>query len=61
MSREQEAVAIIDRRTNNAVDAVLHKDLEELELIDVEIVWAPERLRALRELRQQGVAARDLP
>ena len=61
MSREQEAVAIIDRRTGNSVTAILHKELNEMELIDVEIVWAPERLRALRELRQKGVPASSLP
>jgi hypothetical protein len=61
MSREQEAVAIIERRTTNSVNAVLHKDLDELELIDVEIAWAPKRLRAFRELRQQGVPANQLP
>lgn len=61
MSREQEAVAIIDRRTGNSVTAILHKELDEMELIDVEIVWAPERLRALRELRQNGISASSLP
>jgi hypothetical protein len=61
MSREQEAIAIIDRRTASSVNAVLHKDLDELELIDVEIVWAPERLRGLRSLRQQGVPTSQLP
>jgi hypothetical protein len=57
MSQAQEAVAIIERRTGNSVTGVLHKGLDELELIDVEIDWAPERLRALRALRQQGVTA----
>jgi hypothetical protein len=57
MSQSQENVEIIDRQTGNAVTAVLHTELEELELIDVEIVWGPERLRALRELRQKGVTA----
>jgi len=57
MSQAQEAVEIIDRQTGNAVSAILHKGLDELELIDVEIVWAPERLRALREMRRKGVTA----
>jgi hypothetical protein len=61
MSRAQEAVEIIERRTSNSVTAILHKELDELELIDVETVWAPERLRALRELRQKGVPASNLP
>lgn len=61
MSRAQEPVAIIDRRTGNSVTAILHKELDELELIDVETVWAPERLRALRALRQKGVPASSLP
>jgi hypothetical protein len=57
MSQAQEAVAIIERQTGNSVTAILHKGLDELELIDVEINWAPERLRALRALRQKGVTA----
>jgi hypothetical protein len=61
MSQAQEAVAIIDRATGNPVSAVLHKELDELEIIDVETVWSPERLRGLRELRQKGVAANSLP
>ncbi|MEX1231445.1 MAG: hypothetical protein WEB58_14455 [Planctomycetaceae bacterium] len=61
MSRAQEEVAIIDRRTGNPVMAILHKELDEFELIDVEIVWAPARLQALRELRLNGIPATDLP
>jgi hypothetical protein len=36
-------------------------ELDELELIDVEIAWSPERLQRLRELRQKGVASDALP
>jgi hypothetical protein len=61
MSQAQEAVAIIDRATGNPITAILHKELDELEMIDAETVWSPERLRALRELRQKGVAANSLP
>jgi hypothetical protein len=57
MSQGQEAVAIIERQAGNSVPAILHKGLDEFELIDVEIDWAPERLRALRELRKNGVNA----
>lgn len=59
MSREQEPIAIIDRATANPVTATLHNELSELEVIDVEIVWSPERLRALRNLRQRGEALPD--
>jgi len=61
MSQAQEAITIIDRRTNAMVNSVLHKELDELELIDVEIVWSPERLRGLRQLRQQGTPTSQLP
>ena len=61
MSRTQEAVEIIEVRTGNAVTATLHVELDELEVIDVETVWAPERLRALRKLRENGVPANLLP
>lgn len=61
MSQAQEAVAIIEVATGNPVTATLYKELDELELIDVETVWSPERLRALRDLRQRGVAANSLP
>ena len=52
MSQAQEAVAIIDRATGNSVPAVLHTELDEMEIIDVEIAWSPERLQGLRELRK---------
>jgi hypothetical protein len=61
MSREQEVISIIDRRTNAHANALLHKELDEVELIDVEIDWAPERLRGLRRLRQQGIPTSQLP
>lgn len=61
MSQAQEAVAIVDRATGHPVAAILHKELEELEIIDAEIAWSPERLQKLRELRQKGVAASNLP
>ncbi len=61
MSQAQEAVAIIELATGNPVTTILHKELDELEMIDVETAWSPERLKALRELRQRGVAKNDLP
>ena len=39
---------IIDRTTNQLVDAVLHTNLEAVRLVDAEIDWMPERLRVLR-------------
>lgn len=61
MSQAQEAVVIAERATGNAVPAVLHKELEELEIIDAEILWSPERLLRLRELRQNGIPKSSLP
>jgi hypothetical protein len=61
MSKEQKAIAIIDRATGKPVPAVLHTDLDEVEIIDVEIAWSPERLQKLRELRQSGVPKSSLP
>jgi len=61
MSQSQETVAIIELATGNPVAAILHKELDELEIIDVETAWSPERLKSLRELRQRGVAANNLP
>lgn len=61
MSHAQEAVVIAERETGTAVPAILHKELEELEIIDAEIAWSPERLLKLRELREQKVAADKLP
>jgi hypothetical protein len=37
----QQSVTVIDRRTNQPLNAVLHMDLSRLQLIDVEIEWAP--------------------
>jgi hypothetical protein len=51
----QEAITIIDLRTGSSVAAVLLTELDEMRLIDVEVVWAPERLQALRRLRERGV------
>lgn len=55
MSQTQEAVTIIDGPTDALVNAVLHVDLGELDLIEVEIIWAPARLRGLLNLRQRGI------
>jgi hypothetical protein len=55
MSQAQEVVEIIDRQTGKSVSATLHLGLDELELIDVEIDWAPVRLQALRDLRAKRV------
>jgi len=61
MSSAQENIAIIERATGNPVTAILHKELEELEIIDVEIDWALLRLRALKTMRQKGVPATSIP
>jgi len=61
MSQAQEAVEVIDRATGNPVTAILHKELDELEIIDVEIAWSPVRLQGLRDLRQKGIPANKIP
>lgn len=50
----QEPVTILDARTGDPVPALLLTDIDELQLIDVEIEWSPERLRGLRRLRERG-------
>jgi hypothetical protein len=57
----QQSVTIIDRRTGQPVNAVLHRDLSRLQLIDVEIDWAPERLRLLKRRLEEGAAQDELP
>lgn len=61
MSRAQEYVEIIERTKGDPVTAVLHIELDELEIIDVESAWSPERLQRLRELRENGVPKSNLP
>jgi len=61
MSQAQEAVAIIDRATGDPVSAILHKELDELEIIDAEIAWSPERLLKLRELRANRAPLNSIP
>jgi len=57
----QEIITIIDRATDQPVEAVLHTDLDRLRLVDAEIEWAPERLRALRGILAQGASVPALP
>ena len=61
MSQAQKVVEIVEGITGNTISAVLHMELEELEIIDVEIAWSPERLQKLRELRQNRVPKNRLP
>jgi hypothetical protein len=56
-----QSVTILDRRTGNPVEALLHPDLTRIQLIDVEIEWAPERLRLLKRRLEQGEAPHELP
>src|SRR5947209_6921117 len=57
----QETITIIDRSTNQPVEAVLETDLDGVRLVDAEIEWAPERLRALRRLMTQGTPGQPVP
>jgi hypothetical protein len=61
MSQAQKVETIIERATNSFISAVLHIELDELEIIDVEIAWSPERLQKLRELRENRVPQNSLP
>ena len=57
----QETITIIDRSTNQPVEAVLETDLDRVRLVDAEIEWAPERLRALRRLMTHGTPGQPIP
>jgi hypothetical protein len=57
----QETITIIDCSTNQPVEAVLETDLDRVRLIDAEIEWAPERLRALRHLMTHGTPGQPIP
>lgn len=57
MSRSKEPITILATQTNSPVDAVLHIELDEIELIDVEMAWAPARLQGLFELRTRGASS----
>ena len=57
----QHSVTIYDRGTGASVDGLLHKVLNSLQLIDVEIDWAPERLRLLKRRLEQGATLDRLP
>lgn len=61
MSQVQETIVVVERATGNRVPAILHQELEEVEIIDTEIAWSPERLQRLRALRLNGVAGNKLP
>lgn len=49
-----EAIKIFDRRTRQPVEAVLHTQLDGSQLIDVEAMWGPERLRGIRSRLAHG-------
>jgi hypothetical protein len=57
MSQAQQAIVIVEVARGKPFPAILHVELDELELIDVEAIWSPERISRLRALRQKGVAA----
>lgn len=57
----QETITIIDRASAQPVAAVLHTDLDRLRLIDTEIEWTPEWLRALRGILAQGASVQAIP
>ena len=59
MSRSQ--VEIIAFETRQPVTAWLQDELGELDLLDAEIAWMPERLRAVARMLRAGVAEADLP
>jgi len=56
-----ETVTLLDRRTNETVEAVLHMNLDRSRLVAVAIDWSPERLRALQRRLEQEATATQLP
>jgi hypothetical protein len=54
-------VEIIDCGTRQPVAAWLHDEVGALDLLDAEIVWMPERLKAVARMLRAGVAETQLP
>lgn len=54
-------VEIIGCQSRQPVAAWLHDELGALDLLDAEIVWMPERLKAVAWMLRAGIAEVDLP
>ncbi len=59
MSRS--AIEIIECESRKSVGAWVHDELGALDLLDAEIVWMPERLKAIARMLRAGVAEANLP
>jgi hypothetical protein len=59
MSRS--AIEIVACETRLPVAAWLHDELGALDLLDAEIAWMPERMKAVARMLRAGVAEADLP
>jgi GNAT superfamily N-acetyltransferase len=55
------AIEIFDCQTRQPVSAWLNDELVALDLLDAEILWMPERLKAVSRMLRAGVAEQDLP
>jgi hypothetical protein len=55
------AIEIVQCATRQPVTAWLHDELGPLDLLDAEIAWMPERLKAVAQMLRAGVAEADLP
>jgi GNAT superfamily N-acetyltransferase len=54
-------IEIVDCGTRQPVAAILHDELGALDLLDAEIVWMPERLKAVARMLRGGIAEANLP
>jgi GNAT superfamily N-acetyltransferase len=54
-------VEIVTCETRQPVAAWLHDELGAIDLLDAEIAWTPERMKAMARMLRAGVAEDDLP
>jgi hypothetical protein len=54
-------VEIVECQSRRPIAAWLHDELGALDLLDAEIVWMPQRLKAVARMLRAGVAEADLP
>jgi hypothetical protein len=59
MSRS--TIEIVARHSRQPVAAWLHDEITPLDLLDAEIAWTPERMKAIAGMLRAGVAETDLP
>ncbi len=57
----EQRITIVDKRSGEPVDAVLHDELDTLALVEVEIIWGPYRLEAVKRLIRAGTPLGEQP